>query len=145
MMQRFELSSDNAVRLLTWAQLSILNLSRYLCLAHSPLELHDDDLDHNEMDHLSWLRLLGEDSHIAPPYSYGRDSLTHIFTCPTSPRGQQTSSIWSLRDGLSWVWLLNLLRSSFLYYGDVLKIHTKARINLLLQDILAIGSIYRNS
>ena len=48
--------------------------SSYLCLAHIPLELDDDNLVHLKMDLLSWLHLLDEDFRIAPPYSYGRDS-----------------------------------------------------------------------
>ena len=42
-------------------------LSRsYLCLAHIPLEVDDDDLVHLKMEHLSWLHLLVEDLQIAP-------------------------------------------------------------------------------
>jgi hypothetical protein len=36
---------------------------------HNPLDLDDDNLDLLKLDHLSWLRLLGEVLWIAPPYS----------------------------------------------------------------------------
>ena len=73
-MQRFELSLNDAIKLLTSrAPLDSTviypitrspnkhhetgkreNLSRsYLCLEHIPLELDDDDLDHLKMEHLS--------------------------------------------------------------------------------------------
>ena len=81
-MQWFELSMNETIKLLTWeAPLDsmsidpitrfsnyhhetgkIENLSRTnLCLAHSTLELDDDDLDLLKLDHLSWLRRLDED------------------------------------------------------------------------------------
>jgi hypothetical protein len=38
------------------------NLSRAnLCLAQSPLELDDDDLDFLKLDHLPWFRWISED------------------------------------------------------------------------------------
>jgi hypothetical protein len=43
-----------------------------------PLELDNDDLDLLKLDHLSWLRLLGEVLRIAPPYSTMGETLEEI-------------------------------------------------------------------
>ena len=51
----------------------------------NPLELDDDDLDLLKLEHLCWLRSLGEASQIAPPYStmgkplLGISSLVHYL------------------------------------------------------------------
>ena len=104
-MQWFELFTNDTIKLLIESPLDgtaidpitrspnyhhetgkVENLSRAnLCLAHSPLELDDDDLDFLKLDHLSWLRWLYEDKLIAPPYSttgeplFGISSQVHCY------------------------------------------------------------------
>lgn len=88
-MQRFELSRNDAIKLLTREPSLIVRLSNLLpglpittlrpikwktYQGHTfalriPLELDDDGHARLKMEHLSWLSLLGEYSQIAPPYT----------------------------------------------------------------------------
>jgi hypothetical protein len=59
------------------------------------------------MHHLiivSWWRL----TIYSPINHYGIASLSHKFTCPLSPNGQQASSIWNSQDAYLELTLLNL-------------------------------------
>ena len=88
MMQRFELSPNDTIKLLTsrapldstaiYPKPGLPNNMRPVkektyqeqtFALRIPLELDDDGLDLLKMEHLSWLRLLGEVLRIAPPYS----------------------------------------------------------------------------
>ena len=112
-------------------------LSRANLTLRIPLELDDDDLGRNKMERLYWLCLLDEVLRIAPPYStIGELLLWRIFTYPLSPYGWQASSIWSLRDGLSWTC------TSFLHSSSCwcLEGTHEIPLHLILQDTLAIGS-----
>jgi hypothetical protein len=118
--QRFELSLNDTIKLLTREPLLIVRLpilkpglqktmrperkkpyqDRTFAL-HNPLELDNDDLDLLKLDHLSWMRLLGEVLQIAPLYStMGETLFKHIFTYPWSQYIWQASSIWSLLDSI---------------------------------------------
>jgi hypothetical protein len=96
-MQRFELSLNDTIRLLTREPLLILWLSNlkpglpntmrpvrkrpyqdHTFALRIPLELDGDDLDLLKLDYLSWLRLLGEVLRIAPPYFTMGETLVEI-------------------------------------------------------------------
>ena len=69
-----------------------------LCLAHSPLELDDDDLVLLTMDHLSWLRWVDGDYMIAPPYStMGEPLFVTSSQVHWHHNEWQASRTWSLR------------------------------------------------
>jgi hypothetical protein len=87
-MQRFELSLNDTIKLLTREPLLIVRLPILKCglttntmrpvrkkpyqehtfALRIPLELDENDLDLLKLYHLSWLSLLGEVSWTAPPY-----------------------------------------------------------------------------
>ena len=52
---------------------------------------------------LAWWRL----TNCSPILHYGKASFRHIFTWSFSSCTPQALSIWSLREGSSWTWLLN--------------------------------------
>jgi hypothetical protein len=98
-MQRFELSPNDTIKLLTREPLLIVRVSvlklglpnsmrtirkkpyKYHTFAlHIPLELDGDDLDFLKLDYLSWLRLLDEVLRIAPPYFTMGETLVEIFS-----------------------------------------------------------------
>jgi hypothetical protein len=96
-MQRFELSPNDTIKLLTREPLLIVRLSNlkpglpntmrpvrkrpyqdHTFALRIPLELDGDDLDLLKLDYLSWLRLLGEVLRIAPPYFTMGETLVEI-------------------------------------------------------------------
>jgi hypothetical protein len=96
-MQRFELSPNDTIKLLTREPLFIVRLpilkpgfpntmrpvrkkpyQDYTFSLRIPLELDDDVLDLLKLDYLSWLRLPGEVLRIAPPYSTMEETLVEI-------------------------------------------------------------------
>jgi hypothetical protein len=119
-MQRFELSLNDMIKLLTREPLLIIwlpilkpglpNTMRperkkpyqdHTFALRNPLELDNDNLDLLKLHHLSWMRLLGEVLRIAPPYStMGETRFKHIFTYPWSQYICQASSIWTLLDSI---------------------------------------------
>jgi hypothetical protein len=87
-MQRFELSPNDMIKLLTrepflivWLPIlkpGLPNTMRpkrkkpyqdHTFALRNPLDLDNDDLDLLNLPHLYWMRLLGEVLRIAPPYS----------------------------------------------------------------------------
>jgi hypothetical protein len=99
-MQRFELASNNTIRLLNREPLLIVRLpilkpslpntmrpvrkksyQDHTFALRIALEIDDDDLVSLKLDHLCWLRLLGEVLRIAPPYSTMEETLVEISSC----------------------------------------------------------------
>jgi hypothetical protein len=74
---------------------------QYMCLAHPAWSWR-----WHLMLHL--IMLLGEDLVLLPIHHYGIASLRHIFKCPLSTNGWQTSSIWYSRDAHYELTLLDL-------------------------------------
>jgi hypothetical protein len=96
-MQRFELSLNDTIRLLTQEPLLIVRLSilkphlpntmrpvrkkpyqDHTFFLRIPLNLDGDGLLFLKLDHLSWLRLLVEVLRIAPPYSTMGETIVEI-------------------------------------------------------------------
>ena len=126
-MQRFELSPNDPIKLLTRELLQeerLSILSKHTFALRIPLELDEDDHAHLKMEHLSCLRQLGEDLQIDPPYSTMGEPLlwaslhTPMITIRMASFKHMISSRWRILN-------LHFDHFFFLYYVDVLKVHMR--------------------